>query len=416
MKKIFITLIILIMSFSVGLGAYCWINNIKASDSNKAENEQLYDDPSDVISNIKHDEQTSTWLEAYACDEEAGQEGSLFLNKMVVLIGEENILVTFGQEKDDQITCYNEYEITNYNNNAFDHYVINKITQTETGRIYNVYLDFETVDRAIDVVVTGNQLEFVDPILTKVEIPQFIDYDGKLYQDPAYYVSFLKDVGALADKYEDVSFESYKYVDSKSTLVAACPNLFNKSVELTGYAVLPGGTCNNYRLLIEGFCEPDQSYPNLIFANAVESALAFDWSQIEINISLSNPNALMFTGFVPYDLKKDINEEALYEITGPAFRQTTGKFAVIYSEKLIFFTGELTGSDITFKSIDEFYYITSLKKTGLSYTLGLVDYMGRDKASITMTKMGSNVNFTFDNLNYTSTNYSYSIPSEFFGL
>ena len=416
MKKIFITLIILIMSFSVGLGAYCWINNIKASDSNKAENEQLYDDPSDVISNIKHDEQTSTWLEAYACDEEAGQEGSLFLNKMVVLIGEDTILVTFGQEKDGVVTCYNEYEITNYNNNAFDHYVINNITETDSGRVYNIYLSFESVERAIDVTVTGDQLVFVDPVLTRIDMPEFIDYDGELYQDPAYYVSFLKDVGALADKYEDVSFESYKYVDSKSTLVAACPNLFNKSVELTGYAVLPGGTCNKYRLLIEGFCEPDQSYPNLIFANAVENALTFDWSQIEIPLSLSKPNALMFTGFVPYDLKKDINEEALYEITGPAFRQTTGKFAVIYAEKLIFFTGELTGSDITFKSIDEFYYITSLKKTGLSYTLGLVDYMGRDKASITMTKMGSNVNFTFDNLNYTSTKYSYSIPSEFFGL
>lgn len=404
------------MSFSVGLGAYCWINNIKASDSNKAENEQLYDDPSDVISNIKHDEQTSTWLEAYACDEEAGQEGSLFLNKMVVLIGEDTILVTFGQEKDGVVTCYNEYEITNYNNNAFDHYVINNITETDSGRVYNIYLSFESVERAIDVTVTGDQLVFVDPVLTRIDMPEFIDYDGELYQDPAYYVSFLKDVGALADKYEDVSFESYKYVDSKSTLVAACPNLFNKSVELTGYAVLPGGTCNKYRLLIEGFCEPDQSYPNLIFANAVENALTFDWSQIEIPLSLSKPNALMFTGFVPYDLKKDINEEALYEITGPAFRQTTGKFAVIYAEKLIFFTGELTGSDITFKSIDEFYYITSLKKTGLSYTLGLVDYMGRDKASITMTKMGSNVNFTFDNLNYTSTKYSYSIPSEFFGL
>ncbi len=116
------------------------------------------------------------WLEAYACDEDGGQEGILTLNKMVVLIGEDTILVTFGQEKDGQITCYNEYEITNDNNNAFDHYVINKITQTETGRIYNVYLDFETVDRAIDVVITGNQLEFVDPILTKVEMPVFIDY------------------------------------------------------------------------------------------------------------------------------------------------------------------------------------------------------------------------------------------------
>lgn len=292
------------MSFSVGLGAYCWINNIKASDSNKAENEQLYDDPSDVISNIKHDEQTSTWLEAYACDEEAGQEGSLFLNKMVVLIGEDTILVTFGQEKDGVVTCYNEYEITNYNNNAFDHYVINNITETDSGRVYNIYLSFESVERAIDVTVTGDQLVFVDPVLTRIDMPEFIDYDGELYQDPAYYVSFLKDVGALADKYEDVSFESYKYVDSKSTLVAACPNLFNKSVELTGYAVLPGGTCNKYRLLIEGFCEPDQSYPNLIFANAVENALTFDWSQIEIPLSLSKPNALMFTGFVPYDLKK----------------------------------------------------------------------------------------------------------------
>ena len=416
MKKIFITLIILIMSFSVGLGAFCWINNIKASDSNKAENEQLYDDPSDVISNIKHDGQTSTWLEAYACDEEAGQEGSLFLNKMVVLIGEENILVTFGQEKDGQITCYNEYQTSNYNLNTFEHYIINSTTVSDNTKTLNIYFAEAGIDSAMDVTISGEKLEFGDAVLDKIEIPQFIDYDGKLYQDPAYYVSFLKDVGALADKYEDVSFESYKYVDSKSTLVAACPNLFNKSVELTGYAVLPGGTCNNYRLLIEGFCEPDQSYPNLIFANAVESALAFDWSQIKINISLSNPNALMFTGFVPYDLKKDINEEALYEITGPAFRQTTEKFAVIYAEKLIFFTGELTGSDITFKSIDEFYYITSLKKTGLSYTLGLVDYMGRDKASITMTKMGSNVNFTFDNLNYTSTKYSYSIPSEFFGL
>lgn len=404
------------MSFSVGLGAYCWINNIKASDSNKAENEQLYDDPSDVISNIKHDEQTSTWLEAYACDEEAGQEGSLFLNKMVVLIGEENILVTFGQEKDGQITCYNEYQTSNYNLNTFEHYIINSTTVSDNTKTLNIYFAEAGIDSAMDVTISGEKLEFGDAVLDKIEIPQFIDYDGKLYQDPAYYVSFLKDVGALADKYEDVSFESYKYVDSKSTLVAACPNLFNKSVELTGYAILPGGTCNNYRLLIEGFCEPDESYPNLIFANAVESALAFDWSQIEINISLSNPNALMFTGFVPYDLKKDINEEALYEITGPVFRQTTGKFAVIYAEKLIFFTGELTGSDITFKSIDEFYYITSLKKTGLSYKLGLVDYMGRDKASITMTKTGSNVNFTFDNLNYTSTKYSYSIPSEFFGL
>lgn len=358
------------------------------------------------------------WLEAYASDEEAGQEGSLYLNKLVVLIGEENILVTYGQEKDGQITCYNEYQTSNYNLNTFDHYIINSTTVSGNTKTLNIYFAEAGIDSAMDVTISGEKLEFGDAVLDKIEIPQFIDYDGKLYQDPAFYTSFLKDLGALADKYENVSFESYKYVDSKSTLVAACPNLFNKSVELTGYAVLPGGTCNNYRLLIEGFCEPDLSYPNLIFANAVENALTFDWSQIQIEISLplSKPNALMFTGFVPYDLEKDINEEALYEITGPVFRQTTGKFAVIYNEKLIFFTGELTGSDITFKSIDEFYYITSLKKSAMSYTLGLVDYMGRDKASITMTKVGSNVNFMFDNLNYSSTKYSYSIPSEFIML
>lgn len=379
---------------------YFVAKDVKASIENSSANVQ-----EDVI-----------WLEAYACDEEAGQEGSLYLNKVVVLIGEENILVTFGQEKDGQITCYNEYQTSNYNLNTFDHYIINSTTILDNTKTLNIYFAAAGIDSAMDVTKSGEKLEFGDAVLDKIEIPQFIDYDGKLYQDPAFYTSFLKDLGALADKYENVSFESYKYVDSKSTLVAACPNLFNKSVELTGYAVLPGGTCNNYRLLIEGFCEPDQSYPNLIFANAVENALTFDWSQIEISLPLSKPNTLMFTGFAPNDLEKDINEEALYEITGPVFRQTTGEFAVIYNEKLIFFTGELTGSDITFKSIDEFYYITSLKKSGMSYTLGLVDYMGRDKTSITMTKVGSNVNFMFDNLNYSSTNYSFSIPSEFFGL
>lgn len=116
------------------------------------------------------------WLEAYACDEEAGQEGSLYLNKMVVLIGEDTILVTFGQEKDGVVTCYNEYEITNDNNNAFDHYVINNITETESGRVYNIYLSFESVERAIDVTVTGDQLVFVDPVLTRIDMPEFIDY------------------------------------------------------------------------------------------------------------------------------------------------------------------------------------------------------------------------------------------------
>ncbi len=121
-------------------------------------------------------QEDAKWLEAYACDDEAGQEGSLYLNKMVVLIGEENILVTFGQEKDGVVTCYNEYEITNDNNNAFDHYVINNITETESGRVYNIYLSFESVERAIDVTVTGDQLVFVDPVLTRIDMPEFIDY------------------------------------------------------------------------------------------------------------------------------------------------------------------------------------------------------------------------------------------------
>lgn len=116
------------------------------------------------------------WLEAYACDENGGQEGVLTLNKMVVLIGEDTILVTFGQEKDGVVTCYNEYEITNDNNNAFDHYVINNITETDSGRVYNIYLSFESVERAIDVTVTGDQLVFVDPVLTRIDMPEFIDY------------------------------------------------------------------------------------------------------------------------------------------------------------------------------------------------------------------------------------------------
>lgn len=344
------------------------------------------------------------WLEAYACDEEAGQEGSLFLNKMVVLIGEKNILVTFGQEKDVQITCYNEYQTSNYNLNTFEHYIINSTTVSDNTKTLNIYFAEAGIDSAMDVTISGEKLEFGDAVLDKIEIPQFIDYDGKLYQDPAYYVSFLKDVGALADKYEDVSFESYKYVDSKSTLVAACPNLFNKSVELTGYAVLPGGTCNNYRLLIEGFCEPDQSYPNLIFANAVESALAFDWKQLNVSLSISNYNSLAFKGFVEADLEREINESAFNEISDLVFNSGEN-YCIFKNKKLYVFAAHSDSGTIIVDKINSYYHVTKFVKSGLMYNFSLVDRLGDNVCSnIVIRKAGSSIQFTFENNLYSKIN------------
>ena len=355
--------------------------------------------PDNSSANVQEDVK---WLEAYACDEEAGQEGSLFLNKMVVLIGEENILVTFGQEKDGQITCYNEYEITNYNNNAFDHYVINKITQTETGRIYNVYLDFESVDRAIDVVITGNQLEFVDPILTKVEIPDFIDYDGRTWHRDEYYVEFLKNAGALASKYERVTFRSMKYVDNSAIFTS---DLFKKSAELTGYAVMPDGSCYDYLLKINGFCESDLSDADYCFASAIENAAVFDWKQLEITLPIKNYNFLAFKGFVEADLEREINESAFNEISNSVFNSGEN-YCIFKNKKLYIFKGHSDSCTIIVDNINSYYHVTKFVKSGLMYNFSLADRLGDNFCSnIVIRKAGgSSIQFNFDNNLYSKIN------------
>ena len=120
------------------------------------------------------------WLEAYACDEEAGQEGSLTMNKLLFLVGQDRVLMTYGQDKDNKITCFNEYDITKFNKNAFDYF---DLLAYEKGKLIKIAYDYSDIDGNtydnLTINVVNDSFEFCDCVLTKVEIPDFIDYDGK---------------------------------------------------------------------------------------------------------------------------------------------------------------------------------------------------------------------------------------------
>ena len=348
--------------------------------------------------NVQED---AKWLEAYACDEEAGQEGSLYLNKMVVLIGEENILVTFGQEKDGQITCYNEYQTSNYNLNTFEHYIINSTTVSDNTKTLNIYFAEAGIDSAMDVTISGEKLEFGDAVLDKIEIPQFIDYDGRTLHSDEYYTEFLKNAGALASKYERVTFRSMKYVDYSDIFSS---DIFKNSAELTGYAVMPDGSCYDYLLKINGFCESDLTDADYCFALAIENAAVFDWKQLNVPLGLSNYNSLAFKGFVDADLEREINESAFNEISDSVFNSGEN-YCIFKNKKLYVFTGHSDSGTIIVDKINSYYYVTKFVKSGLMYNFSLADRLGDNFCSnIVIRKAGSSIQFNFDNNLYSKIN------------
>lgn len=348
--------------------------------------------------NVQED---AKWLEAYACDEEAGQEGSLYLNKMVVLIGEENILVTFGQEKDGQITCYNEYQTSNYNLNTFEHYIINSTTVSDNTKTLNIYFAEAGIDSAMDVTISGEKLEFGDAVLDKIEIPQFIDYDGRTLHCDEYYTEFLKNAGALASKYERVTFRSMKYVDNSDIFSS---DIFKNSAELTGYAVMPDGSCYDYLLKINGFCESDLTDADYCFALAIENAAVFDWKQLNVPLGLSNYNSLAFKGFVDADLEREINESAFNEISDSVFNSGEN-YCIFKNKKLYVFTGHSDSGTIIVDKINSYYYVTKFVKSGLMYNFSLADRLGDNFCSnIVIRKAGSSIQFNFDNKLYSKIN------------
>lgn len=342
------------------------------------------------------------WLEAYACDEELGQEGSLTMNKILFLVGKDRVLMTYGQDKDNKITCFNEYDLTKFNNNAFDAF---DLLAYEKGKLIKIAYDYSDVDGnnydnlAINVV--NDSFEFADCVLTKVEIPDFIDYDGRTWHSDEYYVEFLKNAGALASKYERVTFRSMKYVDNSAIFTS---DLFNKSSELTGYAVMPDGSCYDYLLTINGFCESNLTDADYCLASAIENAAVFDWKQLNVPLSISNYNSLAFKGFVEADLEREINESAFNEISDSVFN-SGDNYCVFKNKKLYVFTGHSDSGTIIVDKINSYYHVTKFVKSGLMYNFSLCDRLGDNFCSnIVIRKAGSSIQFTLDNNLYSKIN------------
>lgn len=355
--------------------------------------------PDNSSANVQEDVK---WLEAYACDEEAGQEGSLTLNKILFLVGKDRVLMTYGQDKDNKITCFNEYDLTKFNNNAFDSFVL---LAYEKGKLINIAYDYSDVDgnvyNNLAINVVNDSFEFADCVLTKVEIPDFIDYDGRTWHSDEYYVEFLKNAGALASKYERVTFRSMKYVDNSAIFTS---DLFNKSAELTGYAVMPDGSCYDYLLKINGFCESDLSDADYCFASAIENAAVFDWKQLEITLPIKNYNFLAFKGFVEADLEREISESAFNEISNSVFNSGEN-YCIFKNKKLYVFAGHSDSGTIIVDNINSYYHVTKFVKSGLMYNFSLADRLGDNFCSnIVIRKAGSSIQFNFDNNLYSKIN------------
>lgn len=342
------------------------------------------------------------WLEAYACDEELGQEGSLTMNKILFLVGKDRVLMTYGQDKDNKITCFNEYDLTKFNNNAFDAF---DLLAYEKGKLIKIAYDYSDVDgnvyNNLAINVVNDSFKFGDCVLTKVEIPEFIDYDGRTWHSDEYYVEFLKNAGALASKYERVTFRSMKYVDNSDIFSS---DLFKKSAELTGYAVMPDGSCYDYLLIINGFCESDLIDADYCIASAIENAAVFDWKQLNVSLSISNYNFLAFKGFVEADLERDINESAFSEISDLVFN-SGDNYCVFKNKKLYIFTGHSDSGTIIVDNINSYYHVTKFVKSGVMYNFSLVDRLGDNVCSnIVIRKAGSSIQFTLDNNLYSKIN------------
>lgn len=342
------------------------------------------------------------WLEAYACDEDLGQEGSLTMNKILFLVGQDRVLMTYGQDKDNKITCFNEYDLTKFNNNAFDSF---DLLSYEKGKLIKIAYDYSNVDgnvyNNLAINVVNDSFEFVDCVLTKVEIPDFIDYDGRTWHSDEYYVEFLKNAGALASKYERVTFRSVKYVENSDIFSS---DLFKKSAELTGYAVMPDGSCYDYLLKINGFCESDLSDADYCFASAIENAEVFDWKQLEITLPIKNYNFLAFKGFVEADLEREINESAFNEISNSVFNSGEN-YCIFKNKKLYVLTGHSDSGTIIVDKINSYYHVTKFVKSGLMYNFSLSDRLGDNFCSnIVIRKAGSSIQFTFNNNLYSKIN------------
>lgn len=342
------------------------------------------------------------WLEAYACDEDLGQEGSLTMNKILFLIGQDRVLMTYGQDKDNKITCFNEYQLTKFNNNAFDSF---DLLAYEKGKLIKIAYDYSDVDgnvyNNLAINVVNDSFEFADCVLTKVEIPDFIDYDGRMWHSDEYYVEFLKNAGALASKYERVTFRSMKYVDNSDMFSS---DLFKKSAELTGYAVMPDGSCYDYLLTINGFCESNLTDADYCFASAIENAAVFDWKQLNVSLSISNYNALAFKGFVEADLEREINESAFNEISDSVFNSGEN-YCIFKNKKLYVITGHSDSGTIIVDKINSYYHVTKFVKSGLMYNFSLCDRLGNNYCSnIVIRKAGSSIQFNFDNKLYSKIN------------
>lgn len=342
------------------------------------------------------------WLEAYACDEDLGQEGSLTMNKILFLVGQDRVLMTYGQDKDNKITCFNEYDLTKFNNNAFDSF---DLLSYEKGKLIKIAYDYSDVDgnvyNNLAINVVNDSFEFADCVLTKVEIPDFIDYDGRTWHSDEYYVEFLKNAGALASKYERVTFRSMKYVDNSAIFTS---DLFNKSAELTGYAVMPDGSCYDYLLTINGFCESNLTDADYCLASAIENAAVFDWKQLNVPLSISNYNSLAFKGFVEADLEREINESAFNEISDSVFNSGEN-YCIFKNKKLYVFTGHSDSGTIIVDKINSYYHVTKFVKSGLMYNFSLADRLGDNFCSnIVIRKAGSSIQFNFDNNLYSKIN------------
>ena len=192
-----------------------------------------------------------------------------------------------------------------------------------------------------------------------------------------------------------------KYVDNSDIFSS---DLFKKSAELTGYAVMPDGSCYDYLLKINGFCESDLIDADYCIASAIENAAVFDWTQLEITLPIKNYNFLAFKGFVEADLEREINESAFNEISNLVFNSGEN-YCIFKNKKLYVFTGHSDSGTIIVDNINSYYHVTKFVKSGVMYNFSLSDRLGNNFCSnVMIRKAGSSIQFNFDNKLYSKIN------------